>query len=114
MTTDFDLEVDLASEGTQKGTPRKKRALFGRGCGGSESPINDVAEVQAGFLADYDIPEWSHSSGVELTDTVARLQREVEDLCSDSMFKHTGGRHPRQRARAGPFLRRLRCLGLRV
>ena len=28
MTTDFDLEADLASEGTQRGTPRK-RALFG-------------------------------------------------------------------------------------
>ena len=90
MTADFDLEVDLASEGTQKGTPRK-RALFGRGCGGSELPINDVAEAQAGFSADYDIPEWSHSSGVELTDMVARLQREVEDLRSDSMFNHTGG-----------------------
>ena len=37
MTTDFDLEADLASEGTQRGTPRK-RALFGRGCSGNESP----------------------------------------------------------------------------
>ena len=90
MTTDFDLEVDLASEGTQKGTPRK-RALFGRDCGGSESLINDVAEARAGFLANYDIPGWFHSSGAELIDTVARLQREVEDLRSESMFNHTGG-----------------------
>ena len=37
MTTDFDLEADFASEGTQRGTPRK-RALFGCGCGGNESP----------------------------------------------------------------------------
>ena len=75
--------MDLASEGAQKGTPRK-RALFGHGCGGSESPINDVAEAQAGFSVDYDIPEWSHSSGAGLTDAVARLQREVEDMRSDS------------------------------
>ena len=75
MTTDFDLEVDLASEGTQRGTPRK-RALFGRGRG----------ELQKNF----DVPEWPHSSGVELTDTVAHLQREVEDLRTESMFNHTG------------------------
>ena len=72
MTTDFDREADLASEGTQRGTPRK-RALFGLGCGGSESPIDDVAEAQAGLSSDNDIPEWTHSSGVGLTDTVARL-----------------------------------------
>ena len=90
MTTDFDLEADLASEGTQRGTPRK-RALFGVGCCGSESPIDDATEVQAGLSADNDIPEWTHSSGVGLADMVARLQREVEDLRSDSMFNHTGG-----------------------
>ena len=113
MTTDFDLEADLASEGTQRGTPRK-RALFGRGYGGSESPIDDVAEGQAGLSADNDIPEGSYSSGVGLTDTVVRLQREVEDLRSDPMVNHAGGggggRHPLS-ARAGPFLRRLKCLG---
>ena len=49
-----------------------------------------------------------------LTDTVVRLQREVEELLSDPLFNHNGGRHPRLRARAGPFLRRLKCLGLRV
>ena len=66
ITTDFDLEVGLASEGTQRGTPRK-RALSGRGrgCGGNESPTDDLAEIQAGWTADNDIfrsgltlPEW--------------------------------------------------------
>ena len=55
MITDFDLEADLASEGTQRGTPRKM-ALFGLGCCGSESPIDDVEEAQAGLSADNDIP----------------------------------------------------------
>ena len=86
MTTDFDLEVDLASEGT----PRK-RALFGRGCGGGESPINNLAEAQGGYSADYDVPGWPHSSGVEFTNKVACLQREVKDLRTESMFNHTGG-----------------------
>ena len=89
MTTDFDLEADLALEGTQRGTPRK-RALLGLGCCGSESPIDDVPEAQAGLSADNDLPEWTHSPGVGLTDTVACLQREVEELCSDSMYNHTG------------------------
>ena len=40
--------------------------------------------------ADNDVPEWTHFSGVGLTDTVARLQREVEDLHSDFMFNHAG------------------------
>ena len=47
MTTDFDLEVDLASEGTQRGTPRK-RALFGLGCCGSELPIGDGRRPRLG------------------------------------------------------------------
>ena len=49
-----------------------------------------MAEAQAELSADNDIPEWTHSSGVVLTDTVASLQREVEYLRSDSMFNHTG------------------------
>ena len=69
-----------------------------------------MAEAQAGLSTDNDIPEWTHSSGVGLTDTVARLQREVEDLRSDFMFNHTGGTP----SSPGPFLRRLKCLGLRV
>ena len=114
MTTDFDLEADLTSEGTQRGTPRK-RALFGLGCCGSESPIDDVAEAQVGLLADNNLPEWTHSPGVGLTDTVARLQREVEELHSDSMYTITPGRHqPRLNAHAGPYARQLKCLGLRV
>ena len=32
ITTDFNLEADLASEGTQRGTPRN-RALLGCACG---------------------------------------------------------------------------------
>ena len=47
MTTDFDREVEVASEGMQRGTPRK-RALFGSGSCGSESPRDDVADTQAG------------------------------------------------------------------
>ena len=71
MTTDSDLRTDVMLEGTQRGTPRK-RALFGPGCLGIESPIDDV------------------SPRVELADTVARLQREVEDLRSESMYNRTG------------------------
>ena len=84
MTTDFDLEADLASEGKQRGTPRN-RALFGLSYCGSEPPI-DGEEGQAGLSADNDIPEWAHSSGVGLTYTVARLQREMEALRSDPML----------------------------
>ena len=47
ITTDFNLEADLASEGTQRGTPRK-RALFGRACGGNGSLTVDLTEAQAG------------------------------------------------------------------
>ena len=59
MTTNFDLEVDLASEGTQRGHTAKEGFVWTwlwRG----ESPLHYVAEVQAGFSADYDIPEWPH------------------------------------------------------
>ena len=66
-----------------------KRVLFGLGGCGSESPIDNVAEAQAGLSADNDLPEWAHSSGVGLMDTVARLQREMEELCSDSIYNHT-------------------------
>ena len=75
ITTDFNLEADLASEGTQRlpfrqrDTPRK-RALFGRVCGGNGSPTVDLTEAQAGRSADDDSPEWAHSSGVGLMDTV--------------------------------------------
>ena len=79
----------MASGGTQRGTPRK-RALFGPGCCVSESPIDDVAEAQAGWSAENNLPEWAQSPGVGLADTVAHLQREVEDLCSESMYNHTG------------------------
>ena len=81
--------ADVALEGTQRGTPRK-RALFGPGCCGSESPIDDVSEAQAGWSAENNLPEGAHSPGVGLADTVARLQREVEDLRSESMYNHTG------------------------
>ena len=49
-----------------------------------------MAEAQAGLSADSHLPEWAHSPGVGLTDTVARLQREMEELRSDSMYNHTG------------------------
>ena len=63
-----------------------------------------MAEAQAGLSADKDILEWTHSSGVGLTDTVARLQREVEDLRSDSMFNHAGEMpSPPQRSRRTIF-----------
>ena len=38
--------------------------------------MDDVAEAQTGWSADNNLPEWAHSPGVGLTDTVARLQRE--------------------------------------
>ena len=79
----------MALEGTQRGTPRK-RALFGRACGGNGSPTVDLTEAQAGRSADEDSPEWAHSSGVGLMDTVARLQREVEELHSDPLFNRSG------------------------
>ena len=75
--TDSDLQTDVMSEGTQRGTPR--RALFGPGCCGSESPINNVAEAQAGWPAENNLPEGARSPAVGLADTVARLQREVQD-----------------------------------
>ena len=77
ITTDFNLEADLASEGTQRGTPHK-RALFGRACGGNGSLTVDLTEAQAGRSADDDSPEWAHLPGVGPMDTVACLQREVE------------------------------------
>ena len=86
ITTDFNLEADLASKGTQRGTPRK-RALFGHACGENGSPTVDLTEAQA----DDDSPAWAHSSGVGLMDIVARLQREVEWLRSDPLFNRTGG-----------------------
>ena len=89
ITTDFNLDADLASEGTQRGTPRK-RALLGRTCGDNGSPTVDLTEAQAGRSADDVSPEWAHSPGVGLMDTVARLQREVEELRSDPLFNCTG------------------------
>ena len=90
ITTDFNLEADLVLEGTQRGTPRK-RALFGRACGENGSPTINLTEAQAGRSADDDSPEWAHSSGVGLMDTVARLQRDVEELRSDPLFNRSGG-----------------------
>ena len=60
--------------------------------------------VQVGWSADNNLPEWAHSSGVGLTDTVARLQREVEDLRSESMYNQTGKTPiPPQRSRRTIF-----------
>ena len=56
MTTDSDLRTDVMFEGTQTGTPRK-RALFGPSGCGSESPIDDVVEAQAGCPAEDNLPE---------------------------------------------------------
>ena len=72
-------------EGTQRGMPRK-RALFGPGCCGSESPVGDVAEAQVGWPAEDNFPEVARNPGVGLVDVVARLQREVEDLHSESLY----------------------------
>ena len=51
-------------EGTQRGTPQK-RDLFGPGCCGSESPIDDVAEAQAGWPAENNLPDGARSPGVD-------------------------------------------------
>ena len=96
ITTDFNLETDLAPEGTQRCTPRK-RALFGRAYGGNRSPTVDLTEAQAGQSVDDISPEWDHLAGVELMDTVARLQMEVEELRSDPLFNRTGVAQCRQR-----------------
>ena len=88
---DFNLEADLAPEGTQRGTPRK-RALFGRACGGNGSPTVNMTEAQAGRSADDISPEWAHSAAVGLMDTVARLQREVEEFTFGPLFQpYRGG-----------------------
>ena len=58
---------------------------------GIGSPTVDLTEALAGWSADDDSPEWAHSSGVGLMDTVVRLQREVEELGSDPLFNRTGG-----------------------
>ena len=76
-------------EATQRGTPHK-RALSGCACGGNGSPTVDLMEAQAGRSADDVSPEWAHSPRVGLMDTVAHLQREVEELCSDPLFNRTG------------------------
>ena len=57
---------------------------------GNGSPTVDLTKAQVGRLADDDIPEWAHSPGVGLMDTVARLQREVEELRLDPLFNRTG------------------------
>ena len=49
-----------------------------------------MVEAQAGWSAENNLPEWAHSPRVGLADMVARLQREVEDLRSESMYNHTG------------------------
>ena len=85
VMTDSDLGLDVMSEGTQRGTLRK-RALFGPGCSESESPVSDVAEAQTGWLTEDDFPEGSRSPGVGLADVVVRLQKEVEDFRSESGY----------------------------
>ena len=50
----------------------------------------DLTETHAGRSTDDVSPEWAHSPGVRLMDTVARLQREVEELRSDPLFNRTG------------------------
>ena len=71
-------------EGTQRGTPRK-RALFVPGCSESVSPVSDVAEAQTGWPTEDEFPEGARSPGWTLL-MVARLQKEVEDLWSESGY----------------------------
>ena len=79
----------------------QKGALFGLSCCGLDSPPYDTAEVPAGCPNDGDTSELFLSPGVVLTDTVVCLQREVEQLRSDSMYNHSGktpisSPHPRK------------------
>ena len=113
MTTDFDLEADLALEGTQRGTPRK-RALFGLGYCGSESPIDDGRRPRPGCRlvsisrSGFTLPEW----GLLIR---LRAYRENWRICVRIPCSITPGRHrPHISARARPYLRRLKCIGLRV
>ena len=89
MTTDSDMQMDVMFEGTQRGTPRM-RALFGPGCSGSESPVSDVTEAQAGWPTEDDFPEGARSPGVGLADVVARLQKEVEEFWLESRYDYPG------------------------
>ena len=76
------------------------RALFGLNCCGTRSPINDTTEVPPGLLAGGDSPDLNPSTGAVLSDTVVRLQMEIEELRSDSMCNQTGGTQtPLQRSR---------------
>ena len=54
--TDSDMGLVVMSEGTQRGTLRK-RALFGPGCSHSVSPVSDVAEARTGWPIEDEFPE---------------------------------------------------------
>ena len=102
---DFDLEADLALEGTQRGTPRK-RALFGLGCCGSESLIDDAGRPRLGCR----LIMMSWGLLMRLRAYRGKWRICVRITCSIT----PGGRHPHLSAHARPCLHRLKCLGLRV
>ena len=85
VMTDSDMGLDVMLEGRQRGTPRKQ-ALFGPGCSNSVSPVSDVAEARTGWPIEDEFPEGARSPVVDLTDVVARLQKEVEDFRSESGY----------------------------
>ena len=78
--------------------------MFGLSCCGIRSPINDTTEVPPGSLACGDSPDLYPSTRAVLTDTVVRLQMEIEELHSDAMCNQTGGTQtPSQRPRQTTF-----------
>ena len=65
-----DLVTGVAPKEIPRSAPRK-RALFGLGCCGGESPGEHVSEAQTGLPADSDAPGWTYSPEATLTDMVA-------------------------------------------
>ena len=78
IPTEFDSETNLGSEPSAGYLPRKG-AMFGVSCCGTESPTNETVEVLVGSPAGGDTSELILSPGVVLTDTVVRLQMEMEE-----------------------------------
>ena len=86
IPTGFDFEANSGLEHSHGCLPRSG-ALFGLNCCGTRSPTNNTTEGPTGSLAGQDL---NPSTGVVLTDTVVRLQMEIEELRSDSMCNQTG------------------------
>ena len=99
VMTGSDIGRDVRREGAHWGTPRK-RALFGPEGQNSVSSGSDVTEARSGWPPDDEYPEvalsgWTpededleeaRSPRVELTDAVARLQKDLEEFRAESGY----------------------------